>query len=163
MSNTAIAARREEAISRGVSVTTQVYADRAENSVIWDVEGRRYIDFAAGIAVVNTGHRHPKVLAAVKAQLDQFTHTCHQVVPYESYVWLAERLNNAVPGNFKKKNQLRNHRRRGSGERRKNCTRSNQPIRDHRFHRCLPWSHLHGHDTDQQGGAVQDWLRRNDA
>jgi len=103
MSNTAFAARRQEVISRGVGVTTQVYADRAENSLIWDVEGRRYIDFAAGIAVVNTGHRHPKVLAAVKAQLDQFTHTCHQVVPYESYVRLAERLNNAVPGNFKKK------------------------------------------------------------
>jgi 4-aminobutyrate aminotransferase len=103
MSNTAIAARRQEAISRGVGVTTKIYADRAENSLIWDVEGRRYIDFAAGIAVVNTGHRHPKILAAVKAQLDQFTHTCHQVVPYESYVRLAERLNNAVPGDFKKK------------------------------------------------------------
>jgi 4-aminobutyrate aminotransferase len=103
MSNTAIAARRQEAISRGVGVTTQVYADRAENSLIWDVEGRRYIDFAAGIAVVNTGHCHPKVLAAVKAQLDQFTHTCHQVVPYESYVRLAEPLNNAVPGDFRKK------------------------------------------------------------
>ncbi|MDO6965434.1 4-aminobutyrate--2-oxoglutarate transaminase [Rhizobium alvei] len=103
MLNTELAARRSDSISRGVGVTTQVYADKAENAEIWDVEGRRYIDFAAGIAVVNTGHRHPKVIAAVKDQLDHFTHTCHQVVPYENYVRLAERLNDAVPGNFKKK------------------------------------------------------------
>ncbi|MCZ4432283.1 4-aminobutyrate--2-oxoglutarate transaminase [Agrobacterium sp. SOY23] len=103
MSNSAIAARRADAISRGVGVTTQIYADKAQNAEIWDVEGRRYIDFAAGIAVVNTGHRHPKVIAAVKDQLDHFTHTCHQVVPYENYVRLAERLNQAVPGNFRKK------------------------------------------------------------
>ena len=86
MLNSEIATRRSDAISRGVGVTTQVYADKAQNAEIWDVEGRRYIDFAAGIAVVNTGHRHPKVIAAVKDQLDHFTHTCHQVVPYESYV-----------------------------------------------------------------------------
>mgnify|MGYP000921824132 CR=1 FL=1 len=103
MLNTTIAARRADAISRGVGVTTQVYADKAENAEIWDVEGRRYIDFAAGIAVVNTGHRHPRVIAAVKDQLDRFTHTCHQVVPYESYVQLAERLNRLVPGDFAKK------------------------------------------------------------
>jgi len=103
MLNADIATRRSDAISRGVGVTTQVYADRALNAEIWDVEGRRYIDFAAGIAVVNTGHRHPKVIAAVKEQLDRFTHTCHQVVPYENYVRLAERLNAAVPGDFKKK------------------------------------------------------------
>ena len=90
--------RRNAAISRGVGMTTQVYADRAENAEIWDKEGRRYIDFAAGIAVVNTGHRHPRVVEAVRAQLDRFTHTCHQVVPYESYVALAERLNELVPG-----------------------------------------------------------------
>ncbi len=103
MQNTEVAARRADAISRGVGVTTQVYAQKAENAEIWDIEGRRFIDFAAGIAVVNTGHRHPRVIEAVKAQLDSFTHTCHQVVPYENYVELAERLNDAVPGNFKKK------------------------------------------------------------
>jgi len=103
MGNSLLAERRNDAISRGVGVTTQIYADRAENSEIWDVEGRRYIDFSSGIAVVNTGHRHPKVIAAVKAQLDRFTHTCHQVVPYENYVHLAERLNLLVPGNFVKK------------------------------------------------------------
>ncbi|ODT32214.1 MAG: 4-aminobutyrate transaminase [Kaistia sp. SCN 65-12] len=103
MTNAAISERKNAAISRGVGMTTQIYADRAENSEIWDVEGNRYIDFSSGIAVVNTGHRHPKVIAAVKAQLDRFTHTCHQVVPYENYVHLAERLNNLVPGKFEKK------------------------------------------------------------
>ncbi|CAM5455156.1 4-aminobutyrate--2-oxoglutarate transaminase [Mycolicibacterium aubagnense] len=103
MSNATISARKNAAISRGVGMTTQIYAERAENSEIWDVEGRRYIDFASGIAVVNTGHRHPKVIEAVKAQLDRFTHTCHQVVPYENYVRLAERLNGLLPGKFDKK------------------------------------------------------------
>ncbi len=103
MKNAEISARKNDAISRGVGMTTQIYADKAENSEIWDVEGRRYIDFAGGIAVLNTGHRHPKVVEAVKAQLDRFTHTCHQVVPYENYVALAERLNKIVPGNFEKK------------------------------------------------------------
>lgn len=103
MRNSAISERKNQSISRGVGMTTQIYADRAENSEIWDVEGRRYIDFSSGIAVVNTGHRHPKVIEAVKAQLDRFTHTCHQVVPYESYVRLAERLNGMLPGKFEKK------------------------------------------------------------
>jgi 4-aminobutyrate aminotransferase len=103
MKNAEISARKGDAISRGVGVMTQIYADRAENAEIWDVEGNRYIDFGAGIAVVNTGHRHPRVIEAVKAQLDRFTHTCHQVVPYENYIHLAERLNTLVPGNFAKK------------------------------------------------------------
>ena len=100
---TSLTDRKNAAISRGVGMTTQIYAERAENAEIWDAQGNRYIDFAAGIAVVNTGHRHPRVVAAVKAQLDRFTHTCHQVVPYESYVALAERLNDAVPGEGPKK------------------------------------------------------------
>ncbi len=103
MKNSDLSQRKNAAIARGVGMTTQIYADKAENSEIWDVEGRRYIDFAGGIAVVNTGHRHPKVIEAVKAQLDRFTHTCHQVVPYENYVHLAERLNGITPGNFDKK------------------------------------------------------------
>ncbi|WP_108003805.1 4-aminobutyrate--2-oxoglutarate transaminase [Mycoplana dimorpha] len=103
MTATSLTDRKNAAISRGVGMTTQIYADRAENAEIWDKEGNRYIDFAAGIAVVNTGHRHPRVIEAVKKQLDRFTHTCHQVVPYENYVELAERLNQLVPGNFEKK------------------------------------------------------------
>lgn len=103
MLNSEISARKNEAISRGVGMMTQIYAHKAENAEIWDVEGRRYIDFGAGIAVVNTGHRNPRVIEAVKDQLDHFTHTCHQVIPYENYVRLAERLNAAVPGDFAKK------------------------------------------------------------
>jgi 4-aminobutyrate aminotransferase len=79
------------------------FVARAENAEIWDVEGRRYVDFAGGIAVLNTGHRHPRVVAALKAQLDAFTHSAYQVVAYESYVALAERLNALTPGKHAKK------------------------------------------------------------
>ena len=103
MKNAEIARRRTDSISRGVGVQTEIYVDRALNSEVWDVEGKRYIDFAAGIAVVNTGHCHPRVMAAVTEQMSRFTHTCHQVLPYENYVRLAERLNAAVPGDFAKK------------------------------------------------------------
>lgn len=103
MKNADVALRRNDAISRGVGMQTQIYVDKALNSEVWDIEGNRYIDFAAGIAVVNTGHRHPKVMAAVQAQLERFTHTCHQVLPYENYIHLAERLNAAVPGAGPKK------------------------------------------------------------
>ncbi len=82
---------------------TQIYAAKAENAEVWDVEGNRYIDFAAGIAVVNAGHQHPKIVKAIKDQLDRFTHICHQVMPYENYIILAERLNKAVPGDFTQK------------------------------------------------------------
>jgi 4-aminobutyrate aminotransferase / (S)-3-amino-2-methylpropionate transaminase / 5-aminovalerate transaminase len=90
--NAALAARRDAAVPRGIAHATGLYAARAENAELWDVEGRRYIDFAGGIAVLNTGHRHPKVMRAVLAQLDCFTHTAFQVVPYECYIALAERL-----------------------------------------------------------------------
>jgi len=95
--NAPLQSRRVAAVPRGVGNAFAVYADRAENSEVWDVEGKRYIDFAGGIAVLNTGHRHPKVIGAVKDQLDRFTHTCFQVLPYEQYVLLAERLNALAP------------------------------------------------------------------
>ncbi|GAB2888048.1 4-aminobutyrate--2-oxoglutarate transaminase [Paralcaligenes ginsengisoli] len=79
------------------------YVQRALNAEIWDIEGRRYIDFAAGIAVANTGHCHPKIVAAVQQQASQFTHTAFQISPYSSYVELAEKVNRAAPGNHKKK------------------------------------------------------------
>ena len=103
MKNADVALRRTDSVARGVGMQTQIYVERALNSEVWDIEGNRYIDFAAGIAVVNTGHRHPKVIAAVHAQLEKFTHTCHQVLPYENYIHLAERLNALVPGDFPKK------------------------------------------------------------
>jgi 4-aminobutyrate aminotransferase len=95
-------ARKSAAVPNGVG-TKGIYVAKAENSEIWDVDGRRFIDFAAGIAVVNTGHRHPKVMAAVAAQAQAFAHTCFHVASYESYIALAERLNAVVPGDFAKK------------------------------------------------------------
>jgi len=89
--------RRRAAVPLGVSNASAVFADHAENSEVWDVEGRRYIDFAGGIGVLNSGHRHPQVLQAVREQLDKCMHTCFQVMLYEPYVALAERLNRLAP------------------------------------------------------------------
>jgi 4-aminobutyrate aminotransferase len=101
--NEDLMARKAAATPRGVGVMGTFFADRAENATLWDVEGRKFIDFAGGIAVLNVGHRHPKVVAAVQAQLERFTHTCYQVVPYESYIALAEKLNTLTPGTHAKK------------------------------------------------------------
>jgi 4-aminobutyrate aminotransferase/(S)-3-amino-2-methylpropionate transaminase len=95
--NAALLARRQAAIPQGVSSAHPIFAVRAENAEIWDAEGKRYIDFVGGIAVVNTGHRHPKVMAAVARQMQQFTHVSFQVTPYENYVELAEKLNALAP------------------------------------------------------------------
>jgi 4-aminobutyrate aminotransferase/(S)-3-amino-2-methylpropionate transaminase len=96
-------ARRRAALPTGLGQAHEVFVDHAENAEVWDVEGRRLIDFAGGIAVLNTGHRHPALIEAVKAQLDRLTHSCFQVLAYESYVELAERLNAMAPGDFPKK------------------------------------------------------------
>ena len=101
--NAMLMARRNAAVPRGVGHSHQIFIARGENAEIWDVEGRRYIDFAGGIAVLNTGHCNPAIIEAVKAQLDQYTHTCFQVLAYEPYVELAERLNAKAPGDFAKK------------------------------------------------------------
>ena len=103
MNNTDLWKVRESETARGVGVMHPVFAARAQNAEIWDTEGKRYIDFASGIAVTNTGHNHPKVKAAVAAQLDNFSHVCFQVTPYEGYVRLAESLNKAAPGPTPKK------------------------------------------------------------
>lgn len=95
--NSELMARRQAAIPRGVSNAHPIFAAHAENATLWDTEGKKYIDFAGGIAVLNTGHRHPKVMAAVAEQLSHFSHTCFQVTPYEGYVALAERLNAIAP------------------------------------------------------------------
>jgi 4-aminobutyrate aminotransferase/(S)-3-amino-2-methylpropionate transaminase len=97
MGNAELLARRVKAVPRALSHATSVYAERARNAELWDVEGKRYIDFAGGIAVLNTGHCHPKVMAAATEQMQRFTHTCVQVLAYEPYVELAERLNALAP------------------------------------------------------------------
>ncbi|MBB3811377.1 4-aminobutyrate--2-oxoglutarate transaminase [Pseudochelatococcus contaminans] len=101
--NAELMQRRRAAVSNGVAQGFEIFVDRAENSEIWDTEGKRYIDFAGGIAVLNTGHLHPHVIGAVKAQLDRYTHTCFQVLAYEPYVELAEKLNALMPGPGPKK------------------------------------------------------------
>jgi len=97
VNNAELNQRRLQATPRGVGVMCDYYAQKAENATLWDIEGNEVIDFAAGIAVLNTGHRHPKVIAAIEAQLKAFTHTAYQIVPYESYVTLAERINDLAP------------------------------------------------------------------
>ncbi|MBS1199563.1 MAG: 4-aminobutyrate aminotransferase apoenzyme [Proteobacteria bacterium] len=104
--NESLLARREAAVARGVSLAHPVFVERAENALLWDADGRRYVDFAGGIAVLNTGHRHPKVLEAVRRQLEKVTHTCFQVTGYEPYVELCERLNRLAPGPGPKKTLL---------------------------------------------------------
>lgn len=94
---------RESETPRGLGTQTTVFADKASNAEIWDVEGKRYIDLAAGIAVTNTGHNHPKIIAAVETQLGRYSHTCFQVTPYDVYVELAGRLNKLAPGPTPKK------------------------------------------------------------
>jgi len=102
-SNAEWQARRISAIPRGVSNSLPIFTERASNAELWDVEGKRYIDFASGIAVLNTGHVHPRVKEALTRQIDRFTHTCFQVTSYDSYVELAERLNTIAPGPTPKK------------------------------------------------------------
>ncbi|MER9883500.1 4-aminobutyrate--2-oxoglutarate transaminase [Mesorhizobium sp. M0118] len=96
-------ARREQALPRGVAVAFPVYAQRAKGAEVWDVEGRRYIDFIGGMGALAVGHSHPKIIAAVKAQLEQFSHTFFGSIPYQGYIRLAERLNALAPfsGNSK--------------------------------------------------------------
>ncbi|WP_052365043.1 4-aminobutyrate--2-oxoglutarate transaminase [Halotalea alkalilenta] len=103
MSNAEWVARKNAATPRGVGVRCEFYVARAENAEIWDIEGNRYIDFVSGVSVNNVGHRHPKVVAAIKAQLDQVIHCGFQVTPYASYVELAEKLNRLTPGDYPKK------------------------------------------------------------
>lgn len=101
--NAELQRRKDAAVPRGIGVMTRIFIDHAENAEMWDVEGRRYIDFGGGIAVLNVGHRHPKVVAAIEAQLGKMTHTMFQITPYELYVSLAEKLNRMTPGTHAKK------------------------------------------------------------
>ena len=101
--NQKIETRRDNAVARAIAYTSTFIAKHAENSEIWDVEGKRYIDFCGGIGCQNVGHRHPRVVEAISRQLEDLTHTCFQISPYESYVTLAERLNALAPGDFENK------------------------------------------------------------
>ncbi|NBA98272.1 4-aminobutyrate--2-oxoglutarate transaminase [Pseudomonas sp. R5(2019)] len=104
--NESLMQRRVAAVPRGVGQIHPIFAESAKNATVTDVEGREFIDFAGGIAVLNTGHLHPKIIAAVEAQLKKLTHTCFQVLAYEPYVELCEKINARVPGDFAKKTLL---------------------------------------------------------
>lgn len=104
--NNTLMQRRHNAVPRGVGQIHPIFAERAENCRVWDVEGREYLDFAGGIAVLNTGHLHPGIVSAVEAQLKKLSHTCFQVLAYEPYLALCERMNQKVPGDFAKKTLL---------------------------------------------------------
>ncbi|ROL77161.1 4-aminobutyrate--2-oxoglutarate transaminase [Pseudomonas vranovensis] len=104
--NDSLMQRRVAAVPRGVGQIHPIFAESAKNATVTDVEGREFIDFAGGIAVLNTGHVHPKIIAAVEAQLHKLTHTCFQVLAYEPYVELCEKINAKVPGDFAKKTLL---------------------------------------------------------
>lgn len=104
----ALRERREAAVPRGLSHATPVYVARAQEAWIEDVDGNRFLDFAGGIGCLNTGHRDPHVIGAIRAQLEAHLHTCAQVTPYENYVSVAERLNQITPGKFRKKTLLVN-------------------------------------------------------
>ncbi|TAA45973.1 4-aminobutyrate--2-oxoglutarate transaminase [Corallincola spongiicola] len=101
--NAALQTRKNQAIARGMGNSCPVFVAKAKNAELWDQEGRRFIDLGAGIAVNNTGHCHPRVIAAVEQQLHLFTHTCAMVTPYEAFVALAEQLNQRAPGDTPKK------------------------------------------------------------
>ena len=103
MTNKELETRRDKAVARAIAYSSTFVAGRAENAEVWDVEGKRYIDFCGGIGCQTVGPRNDRVVTAIKDQLDHLTHTCFQVTPYENYIVLAERLNALLPGDFVKK------------------------------------------------------------
>ena len=103
MTNGELSALRAQVVPKGAPMTAPVFIARARNATITDVEGREYIDFAAGIGVMAVGHAHPKVVAAVKEQAELYSHTCFGLFGYESYLRLGERLNELTPGDFPKR------------------------------------------------------------
>ena len=104
----ALTARRLQAIPRGVYASTPLFVRQAEGAMLEDVDGNRFIDLGGGIGCANVGHRNSRVVSAIRAQLDAFLHLCFQVTGYESYVAVAEKLNQLTPGSFAKKTFLVN-------------------------------------------------------
>jgi len=124
-------ARKAAAVPAGVG-SRGLYVAKAENAELWDVDGRRYIDFAAGIAVLNTGHRHPRVMEAVAQQALAFTHTCFHVAPYESYVRPGGTAECTGARRLREKDHVPEFRRGGGRERRQDCPLFHQALRSDR-------------------------------
>src|SRR5664280_1898742 len=108
MTNAELSKLRAEVVPRGVPSTAPVFASKARKAIITDVEGREYIDFAAGIGVMNVGHCHPRVVAAAKNQAELFSHTCFGLFGYESYLRLGQQLNRHAPGSSPKRSFFMN-------------------------------------------------------
>src|ERR671916_2731548 len=104
----ALMERRHRAVSSGVGIATPMFAQEAKGALLTDVDGNTFIDFGGGIGVMNVGHADPRVVAAVREQVERFTHTCFYVTEYEPYIELAERLNALVPGDFEKRSAFFN-------------------------------------------------------
>ena len=131
--NAELAALRAQVIPRGVPATAPVYVASARNAIITDVDGREYIDFAAGIGVMNVGHSHPKVVAAVKEQADLYSHMCFGLFGYETYLQLAEKLNTLLAGRLPQAHFLHELGRRGGRERGQDRPLRHGPQVHHRF------------------------------
>ena len=155
----ALSERRAKAVPRGLSHGTPIYVAKAEDAWLEDVDGNRYLDFAGGIGCLNVGHRRDEVVDAVKDQLDRFLHTCVQVTPYESYVRLAERMNEVTPGKFPKKTIFVN----SGAEAVENAVKIARAYTkrpgSHRFRRCIPRTHHDDAGSDQQDASLQGGVR----
>ncbi len=106
LTHSSLAQRRQENVARGVATAHPIWVERASGAVVWDSEGRRYLDFIGGIGTLNAGHSHPKVVAAIAEQAALLTHNCFQVAAYEPYLRVAEELNRRAPGASQKKTLL---------------------------------------------------------
>ena len=155
----ALLARRAKAVPRGVPAVTPIAVVHAEGAVLTDADGNRLIDFGGGIGVVNTGHRHPGVVEAVREQLDRFAHVCFPVSTYEPYVELAERLNRLTPGHAREADLLRQQRRGGGGERGQGGPLLHRPAGDRLLRARLPRPHQPRHGAHLQGDALQEGIR----
>ena len=129
----ALMKRRDAAVVRAAYHATPVFVAKAEGAVIEDVDGNRLIDFAGGIGCLNTGHRAPAVIDAVRRQLDRFLHTSFNVLPYESYVAVCEKLNAHRAGQRSKEDAAGEHRRGSHGKRHQDRTLLHAAARDYRF------------------------------
>ena len=159
MTNGELSALRAQVVPRGAPTTAPVFIARARNATITDVEGREYIDFAAGIGVMTVGHGHPKVVAAVKEQAELYSHTCFGLFGYESYLRLAEQPQRTGAGGLPQAHLLHELGRRGRRERRQDRPLRHQAQVDHRLRRRVPRPYLHDPEPDLPGGPLQDGLR----
>ena len=151
-------ARKTAAVPNGVG-TKGIYVARAENSEVWDVDGRRYIDFAAGIGVLNTGHRHPRIMAAVAEQAECFAHTCFHVALVRVLRAPCRAAECARSGGLRKEDVVFVLGRRGSRERGEDRALSHQALGSYRLLRRFPRPHPHDDGAYRQSDALQAWLR----